>query len=143
MRRFSFPGVDRCDSDAGSGTIWVLTLAALLWFVAVVSVLACQIRVVRHQAAAAADLAALAAAQRARSIHGSPCLAARRVARANGARVEGCTVRGYVADVTVTVPLPSPIRPLVPADGVIMRARAGPSSAGRLDYEVTSPDANG
>jgi secretion/DNA translocation related TadE-like protein len=56
----------------------------------------------RHSVAAAADAAALAAADVASGlVPGHPCDVARRVAAANGASVELCAVDGLVATVTV------------------------------------------
>lgn len=91
--------------DRGSGTIWVLTWCILVWFVALTLVLLGSVRVDRHRAATAADLAALAAAQR--DVLGSPtpCAAAEEVAAANDAELIECTVRNAAADVTVGLPL--------------------------------------
>ncbi|MGW6687458.1 Rv3654c family TadE-like protein [Streptomyces sp. NPDC054961] len=60
--------------------------------------------VARHRAAAAADLAALAAA--ATWAHGpeAACAAAVRVAAAQGARVTGCVLSGEVAEVRARAP---------------------------------------
>lgn len=56
----------------------------------------------RSRVAGAADAAALAAADAASgAIGGSPCEQAERVASANGARVDGCTLDGLVATVRV------------------------------------------
>ncbi|MEV6954987.1 Rv3654c family TadE-like protein [Streptomyces sp. NPDC051183] len=81
--------------------------------------------VARHRAAAAADLAALAAA--ASWTHGpeAACATAVRVAVAQGARLTGCVVAGETAQVTARVasgPFTPPIRaragpPLPPPDG--------------------------
>ncbi|WP_443061747.1 Rv3654c family TadE-like protein [Streptomyces sp. NBC_00455] len=72
----------------------------------------------RHRAGGAADLAALAAADRALQGQGTACAAAVRVAGAQGARVVRCTVRGEIADVTAEARF-GPYAPRV-------RARAGP-----------------
>ncbi|WP_374104278.1 Rv3654c family TadE-like protein [Streptomyces sp. ISL-43] len=74
--------------------------------------------VARHRAAAAADLAALAAA--ATWAHGpeAACAAAIRVAVAQAARVTGCVVTGEVVEVTAR----APTGPFAPG----LRSRAGP-----------------
>ncbi|MFH8407893.1 Rv3654c family TadE-like protein [Streptomyces sp. NPDC018019] len=80
-----------------------------------------QVVVARHRAGGAADLAALAAADRALQSTTAACGAARRVAAAQGAQLVRCTVRGDIADVTArarTGPFASDIR-----------ARAGPPTA--------------
>ncbi|MET9320822.1 Rv3654c family TadE-like protein [Streptomyces sp. NPDC003038] len=74
--------------------------------------------VARHRAAAAADLAALAAA--ATWAHGpeTACATARRVARAQAAALTACRVEGEVAEVTAR----AATGPFTPG----IRARAGP-----------------
>ncbi|WP_189889573.1 Rv3654c family TadE-like protein [Streptomyces xantholiticus] len=74
--------------------------------------------VARHRAGAAADLAALAAADQALSGAAGACATADRVARAQGAEVVRCAVTGEVADVTALARF-GPYAPTV-------RARAGP-----------------
>jgi len=60
--------------------------------------------VVAHErAVAAADLAALAAADRLDDAPRLACTAAETVAAANGARLRGCTVDGFAVTVTVEV----------------------------------------
>lgn len=87
--------------------------AAGVLAVAVIGVLVCATTVAvglagafgaRRVAAVAADGAALAAADIASGLRpGSPCLEAARVAEANAARVEACTIDGVVAVVTTAV----------------------------------------
>ncbi|QVQ50363.1 flp pilus-assembly TadE/G-like family protein [Spiractinospora alimapuensis] len=108
--------------DRGSGTIWVLTWCVLVWFVALTFVLLGSVRVDRHRAATAADLAALATAQRDARGASTPCAAAEEVAAANDAELVECTVRGTVADITVELPLRH-----WPAT-VTARSRAGPGT---------------
>jgi secretion/DNA translocation related TadE-like protein len=76
------------------GVLLALFAAALLMDRAVIA---------RHRAGAAADLAALAAADHA--LDGAPaaCGLAARVASAQGATVVGCTVTGEIADITARV----------------------------------------
>jgi secretion/DNA translocation related TadE-like protein len=56
--------------------------------------------VVRHRAAGAADLAALAAADHWAEGTRAACATAGRVARAQGARLVRCAIEGDVSDVT-------------------------------------------
>ncbi|WP_188132031.1 Rv3654c family TadE-like protein [Streptomyces boluensis] len=77
---------------------------------------------VRHRAGGAADLAALAAADGALRGRQEACARAVRVARAQGAEVVRCAVRGEIADVTV--------RAQAGAFRARQRALAGPPSAG-------------
>lgn len=116
--------------DPGSATIWVVALASILWCTAAVAVVVADVRATHHEARAAADMAALAAAGRARGGEAMACRAADSVARANGSRLVTCVVRGGIADVTVEVPLSLPFGLRTGVDGVIMRARAGPSQPG-------------
>ncbi|MFD3661412.1 Rv3654c family TadE-like protein [Streptomyces sp. NPDC058659] len=72
----------------------------------------------RHRAGGAADLAALAAADRALWGEAEACAAASRVAAAQGTELLRCAVRGELAEVTATV-VRGPYRPEV-------SSRAGP-----------------
>ncbi|TQN28706.1 secretion/DNA translocation related TadE-like protein [Haloactinospora alba] len=108
-------------ADSGSGTVWVLALCLVLWCCAAAVLVVTSVRADRHQAAAAADLAALAAAHR---VDGGPqgvCSTARDTAEANGARLAECTRRGRT--VTVETRMPTPVWP----GEVRARSRAGPS----------------
>lgn len=113
--------------DGGAGTIWLLSMCAVICLTAVVAVAAGEIRVLRHRAYQAADQAALAAALSARDGLTSPCAAAGRLAARNSARLARCAMRGPVSDVSVTV---SALLP-VPGGRLVFsaRARAGPSGA--------------
>ncbi|MFJ3977519.1 Rv3654c family TadE-like protein [Streptomyces sp. NPDC090021] len=104
--------------DRGSATVWAALVATVLGAVFAGVLLLGQAVVARHRAAAAADLAALAAA--ATWAHGpdTACATARRVARAQGAELAGCHVGGEVAEVAARVAA-GPFRPEI-------RARAGP-----------------
>ncbi|MFF4166915.1 Rv3654c family TadE-like protein [Streptomyces sp. NPDC001741] len=75
----------------------------------------------RHQAGGAADLAALAAADRALRGTEAACGTASEVARAQGAEVVRCAIQGEIADVTARVRF-GPYAPEV-------RSRAGPPDA--------------
>lgn len=92
-------------ADRGSGSVWVLTACIALAAVAVGAVAVGSAVVARHRAAAAADLAALAAAQRQLAAAGAPCAAATEIATAMDAEVVRCELTGDVVDVVVTVDL--------------------------------------
>lgn len=102
-------------------TVWVaMTTAALCAVFAIVLALG-QVVVARHRAGGAADLAALAAADRALRGTEAACRAAEEVAGAQGAMVVRCAVQGDIADVTARVRF-GPYTPTV-------RSRAGPPEA--------------
>ncbi|MER5727394.1 Rv3654c family TadE-like protein [Streptomyces sp. NPDC002138] len=105
--------------DRGSATVWAAVVATALVAVFGGVLLLGQAVVARHRAAAAADLAALAAA--ASWTHGpvAACASALRVARAQGALMTACAVSGELADVTARVPT----GPFTPTS----TSRAGPA----------------
>ncbi|MFF3430131.1 Rv3654c family TadE-like protein [Streptomyces sp. NPDC002602] len=116
--------------DRGSATVWAALVTTVLGAVFGGVLLLGQAVVARHRAAAAADLAALAAA--ATWAHGpeAACAAAVRVARAQGASLTACDVQGEVAEVVAR----APTGPFAPA----LASRAGPPllpspAAGRAD----------
>lgn len=79
-------------SELGSGTVLAMALGLLVIMAAAWIVILSHSVVLASRAAAAADLAALAAADAARGITaGEPCRVAEEVARRNGARVLGCS----------------------------------------------------
>ncbi|GAA4782164.1 hypothetical protein GCM10023329_34910 [Streptomyces sanyensis] len=97
------------------------SLATVLCAVFAVALALGQAAVARHRAAAAADLAALAAADHALGGPLAACGRARAVARAHRAELARCAVSGELADVTAAVRLgPYTLR---------SRARAGPPEA--------------
>ncbi|SDX70250.1 helicase/secretion neighborhood TadE-like protein [Modestobacter sp. DSM 44400] len=113
------------DGERGSATVWMVALAGLLAAVGMAAVLVGAAVIGRHRAGTAADLAALAAAGRA--VVGDPqaCDVAGRVAAANGATVDSCTVAaGAVVEVRVRVPVRLGPLGVLDAPG---RARAGPA----------------
>ncbi|GGU00381.1 Rv3654c family TadE-like protein [Streptomyces violascens] len=112
---------ERSCADRGSATVWVALTAATMCAVFAAVLCLGQAVAARHRAGGAADLAALAAADRA--LWGSPdaCAKATEVARAQGAEMVRCTVSGEIADVRVRARF-GPYAPSV-------RARAGPSPA--------------
>lgn len=87
--------------ERGSGSVLILiAISIVLATMAGVAALASGYQA-RHGAAAAADLAALAAAERMRTGNGDPCESARSVTAANGANLVDCSVHDWEVDVTV------------------------------------------
>lgn len=104
--------------DRGSATVWVAMAATVLCAVFAAVLAMGQAVVARHRAGAAADLAALAAADHALWGTTAACARAAEVAGAQGAAMVRCAVRGEIADVTAEARF-GPYAPTV-------RARAGP-----------------
>ncbi|MFI7290067.1 Rv3654c family TadE-like protein [Streptomyces anulatus] len=104
-------------------TVWVAVTAAGLCTVFAVVLALGQAVAARHRAGGAADLAALAAADRALEGAVVACETARRVALAQGAVLVRCAVHGEIADVTAR----SGFGPYLPT----VRARAGPPTLPR------------
>ncbi|WP_406459105.1 flp pilus-assembly TadE/G-like family protein [Streptomyces sp. NBC_00876] len=111
----------RCRQDRGLATVWAAVTTATLCTVFAVVLALGQVVVARHRAGGAADLAALAAADRALEGVAAACRSAQEVAGAQGAEVVRCAVEGEVADVTARVRV-GPYAPEV-------RSRAGPAEA--------------
>ncbi|OCC09099.1 hypothetical protein A3Q37_05121 [Streptomyces sp. PTY087I2] len=105
-------------------TVWVAVTAAGLCTVFAAVLALGQAVAARHRAGGAADLAALAAADRALEGAEVACEAARRVALAQDAVVVRCAVEGEVADVTAR----SGFGPYLPT----VRSRAGPPAEPRV-----------
>ncbi|MCP2340359.1 secretion/DNA translocation related TadE-like protein [Actinomadura rupiterrae] len=112
-------------ADRGAGTVWVLAFMGVIWVVGVAAMVVGGVRVARHRVEAAADLGALAGAQRASEGEVVACRAAREVAADSGGRVASCAVRGRIVEVSadVVVRLPFGIHGV----RVAARARAGPA----------------
>lgn len=117
--------------DRGLATVWVAMTTATLCAVFAVVLALGQVVAVRHRAGGVADLAALAAADRALQGPGEACGAAERVAAAQGAVVVRCAVRGEIADVTARVSF-GPYEPAV-------RSRAGPPAAAPASPALPPP----
>ncbi|WP_405895141.1 MULTISPECIES: Rv3654c family TadE-like protein [unclassified Streptomyces] len=105
-------------SDRGSATVWAVGAIAVLCAVFGAVLALGQVVVIRHQAEATADLAALAAADHWMKGDEGACATAERVARAQGGRLVLCEVEGEISDVTAA----SGMGPLTAES----RARAGP-----------------
>jgi secretion/DNA translocation related TadE-like protein len=112
-------------SDRGSASLLVLSLAGVLALVAMLAVAAGSVAVARHRAASAADLAALAGADRSLQGPGPVCAAATRAAERVAAELTACRLAGDVVEVVVTVRPPGPLGALGSARAV---ARAGPTA---------------
>ncbi|MFE0641261.1 Rv3654c family TadE-like protein [Streptomyces sp. NPDC058877] len=105
-------------TDRGAATAWAVFAACTLCVVFGTVLALGQAVVARHRAGGAADLAALAAADRALWGEAEACAAASRVASAQGAELVRCSVRDEVAEV-IARGVHGPYRPEV-------RSRAGP-----------------
>ncbi len=119
------PGALRT-SERGLGTILVLAVVTLLLAVLGGVLALGQTLIARHRAASAADLAALAAADRALEGNAAACAAAAAIAAEHAAVITTCRLDGDIVDVMAAFPLPAALRALGPARA---RARAGPAEA--------------
>ncbi|MFS8499594.1 MAG: flp pilus-assembly TadE/G-like family protein [Micromonosporaceae bacterium] len=117
-------------TDRGSASVWCLAVGTVLLAAGLAATSLGAAQVARHQAQAAADLAALAGAPQAVRGPDAACQRAAEIAAANRARLVGCRVEGL--DVVVTVEVGSTLPAPRPASAT---ARAGPvradDSAGR------------
>lgn len=116
--RVAGPGRDR-----GFASLWLVLCVSSFCVLFAGALAYGQVVATRHRAGAAADLAALAAADQALLGRDEACAAARRVAVAQGAGLVRCELDGVVADLTVEV-RSGPFTPR-------KRARAGPVAAVR------------
>ncbi|MFE2291992.1 Rv3654c family TadE-like protein [Streptomyces sp. NPDC059452] len=117
-------------ADQGVATVWVAVTTVTLCAVFALVLALGQAVTARHRAGGAADLAALAAADRALEGAAIACAAARRVALAQNAVLVRCTVHGEIADVVA--------RSSFGYYEHAVRARAGPPAGLR---EVVGPAA--
>ncbi|MER5884283.1 Rv3654c family TadE-like protein [Streptomyces sp. NPDC001941] len=115
------------DPQRGAATVWAAVAVSALCAVFAAVLALGQVVAARHRAGGAADLAALAAADRALEGARSACAAAVRVARAQDAWAVRCELRGEIAEVTVRTRF-GPYAPRVSARAG--PAWAAPSSAG-------------
>ncbi|KFK90165.1 helicase [Streptomyces sp. JS01] len=122
-------------ADRGVATVWVAVTAAGLCTVFAVVLALGQAVAARHRAGGAADLAALAAADRALEGAEAACEAARRVALAQDAAVVRCAVQGEVADVTAR----AGFGPYLPTVRARAGPPAGPSAGAPTDPPVRAP----
>jgi len=115
--------LSRGHDEAGSATLLVLAMAGVLLLLGAALAVVTALVAAHRAAQSAADLAALAGARGAAS-GTDGCLAATRVAAANGARVTTCAVSGLVVDLEVEVPGP---QWLGQTTDLAARSRAGPA----------------
>ncbi|MFC7595469.1 Rv3654c family TadE-like protein [Terrabacter sp. GCM10028922] len=113
--------------DAGAATVLVVGLVAALLVLTAGALVIASAVVASHRARMAGDLAALAgaAALQDSADGGRACAVADRVARANGAALQGCS-SGADASITVRVTVGAALWPR-PASA---RSRAGPEPSG-------------
>jgi secretion/DNA translocation related TadE-like protein len=122
-------------SERGSGTVLVLTFAAILLLVGcALGVVAAMVHAHRV-AESGADLAALAGA-RALSLGGDACTEAARIAAADGVRVTDCRVDGFTVTVIVLARGPHWLGQVADLSA---RARAGPGSTWSVVGVVRGP----
>ena len=112
----------RIRGERGSATVFALVFVGLLATVAVLGAAVAALLVGQRQAAAAADLAALAGASAVQDA-AAACPAAEQIAERNRAGLSECAVSGDVVTVEVTLVVRSVFRSDVE---VRARARAGP-----------------
>jgi secretion/DNA translocation related TadE-like protein len=109
--------------EEGGASVLVLAIVGALAAVLAATLVVSGVHVGQRRAAAAADLAALAAADAAVGrVSGEPCVIGAQVAAANDAVLDQCVADGVRVLVGVGVALPGGLR-------VTGRARAGPPGA--------------
>jgi secretion/DNA translocation related TadE-like protein len=105
--------------ESGSGSVLALAVVAMLAVLTLAAVGVGAALAQRQRVIAAADAAALAAADTALGIHpGVPCEVAAEVVAAHGATLDGCAVEGVVATVSASARVAGVL--------VTAQARAGP-----------------
>jgi secretion/DNA translocation related TadE-like protein len=112
--------------ERGSGTVLVLAVIAVVLTVLGGAMALGSTLIARHRAASAADLAALAAADRVLEGSVSACAAAAVIVAEHAAELVECRLAGDIVEVTVAVALPVTLQGLGPATA---RARAGPADS--------------
>lgn len=122
--RTGAPRTTRPGSDRGSATVWAVGAIAVLLSVAAFGLHLGAAMVARHQAEAAADLAALAGAGSVTGRQGAACEQAHRVADRMRVRLVSCLVQGWDVAVEVVARPGGGAALLGDATG---RARAGPA----------------
>ncbi|WTP28245.1 flp pilus-assembly TadE/G-like family protein [Streptomyces sp. NBC_00203] len=120
-------------SERGSATVWTVGAIAVLCVVFGAVLAMGQAVVIRHRAAGAADLAALAAADHWTDGATAACAEADRVARAQRARLVRCAVEGEISDVTAASgrgPLAAEVRSRAGPAGPVEPGGTGVTGAG-------------
>ncbi|GGR12545.1 Rv3654c family TadE-like protein [Streptomyces roseolus] len=121
----------RGHGDRGVASVWTAFAACALCVVFGAVLALGQAVAARHRAGGAADLAALAAADRALRGETEACAAARRVATAQGAELLHCRLTGAEAEVTA--------RTSAGSWSPTARARAGPAEPGPSSPGLPTP----
>ncbi|MFJ9695855.1 Rv3654c family TadE-like protein [Kitasatospora sp. NPDC101183] len=117
-------------ADAGSATVWLLALAMLGTAVFAGTLAVGAVVTARHRAESAADLAALAAADRLLLDADGGCARAAGIATAQGAVLVSCAVDQAADAVEVVAEVPvGGLPPHLPVGPARARARAGPLRA--------------
>ncbi|MFE6049504.1 Rv3654c family TadE-like protein [Kitasatospora sp. NPDC056446] len=117
-------------ADTGSATVWLLALAMLGTAVFAATIAVGSVVAARHRAESAADLAALAAADRLLLDPDGGCARAVGIAAAQGAGLVSCVVDGSADAVEVVAEVEVGRLPLrIPVGPARARARAGPVRA--------------
>ncbi|MBD0691228.1 Rv3654c family TadE-like protein [Streptomyces sp. CBMA123] len=128
--RAAAPGGNGYAADAGSATVWLLALAMLGTVVFAATIAVGAVVAARHRAESAADLAALAAADRLLLDPDGGCGRAAGIAAAQGAGLVSCAVDRSADAVEVVAEVPVGGLPLrLPVGPARARARAGPVRA--------------
>lgn len=117
----------RARGERGSGTVYAGAAIGVVVALGAGVVLVSKAHVARSRAEAAADLAALAAAQALVDASGDPCARAAGIARSNAATLTACAVEGETVVVRTEVPVSLGGLGIVKASGT---ARAGPVADG-------------
>lgn len=129
-------------SDRGSATVWSVGVIALLCVVFGVVLAMGQVVLVRHRAAGAADLAALAAADHWVDGATAACAEADRVARAQHARLVRCAIGGEISDVTAASgrePFAAEVRSRAGPAGPVQSAGPAESTGPAQQVEPAGP----
>lgn len=92
-------------SDRGAGTLLAVWVAMALMGAGVIGVLWAVVSVGTHRVAAAADLAALSAAQAVQAGETEPCMSARRIAAEQQVELRSCEVDGEIVAVEAATAL--------------------------------------
>ncbi|MQY05480.1 Rv3654c family TadE-like protein [Actinomadura macrotermitis] len=112
--------------DAGAGTVLVVAFLGAVWLAGVAAMAVGGVRAARQRGDAAADLAALAGAQRVAEGSAVACRRAGEIAAASRGRLSRCAVRGRDVEVSVSVDARVPLG--VAEVRIVSRARAGPAA---------------
>ncbi|MFJ7249128.1 Rv3654c family TadE-like protein [Kitasatospora sp. NPDC098652] len=124
------PGGRGHRADTGSATVWLLALAMLGTAVFAATVAVGTVVAARHRAESAADLAALAAADRLLLDPDGGCARAVGIAAAQGAALVSCAVDRFADAVEVVAEVPVGGLPRrLPVGPARARSRAGPVRA--------------